>query len=138
MLENASDSSSVVRRSFSQRARNQRSKITNHPNKMAIDGRTPLGRRLRDLGDQLAAGLGGWPQLNELQAAAVRKAAELTALAEDARARKLNGATDVTLDDLVRLDRLAEQSVRRLGLDGRRREPTAGLGALLTADRGGA
>ena len=90
---------------------------------MVIDGRTPLGRRLRDIADQLAAGLGGWSALTELQAAAVRKAAELAALAEDARAKRLKGDTTITLDDVVRLDRLAEQSVRRLGLPSAAGEP---------------
>jgi hypothetical protein len=125
VLENASDSSSVVRQPFAQRSRNQRAKVTNNPRRMAIDGRTPLGRRLRDIADQLADGLGGWSVLTELQAASVRKSAELQALAEDARARKLNGATDVTLDDLVRLDRLAEQSVRRLNLPSASGKPAA-------------
>jgi hypothetical protein len=91
---------------------------------MVISGRTALGRRLRDIADHLAAGLGGWAQLTELQAAAVRKGAELQALAEHARAARLKGDTSVTLDDVVRLDRLADQSVRRLGLD-RERELAA-------------
>ena len=125
MLENASNSSSLVRQPFAQRSRNQRSKITNRPNKMVIDGRTPLGRRLRDIADQLAAGLGGWSQLNELQAGTVRKAAELLALSEDARARRLNGDVSIALDDLVRLDRLAAQAVKALGLDHKREPPSA-------------
>jgi hypothetical protein len=136
MLENASDSSSLVRRPFAQRSRNQRAKVTNNPRRMAIDGRTPLGRRLRDVADQLADGLGGWSALSDLQAASVRKSAELQALAEDARARKLNGATDVTLDDLVRLDRLAEQSVRRLGLDRKRERAAPDLRAQFRAAYG--
>ena len=92
---------------------------------MVIDGRSPLGRRLRDLADQLASGLGGWPALTDLQAAAVRKAAELAALAEHARAARLKGDISVTLDDVVRLDRLAEQSVRRLGLPSAAGKPVA-------------
>jgi len=114
VLENASNSSSLVRQPFAQRSRNQRSKITNRPNKMVIDGRTPLGRRLRDIADQLAAGLGGWSQLNELQAGS-----------EDARARRLNGDVSIALDDLVRLDRLAAQAVKALGLDHKREPPSA-------------
>src|SRR5260221_627362 len=108
-------SSSIDRQPIASRSPTSRARMTNQPRRMVISGRTALGRRLRDIADQLADGLGGWPRLNELQASAVRKAAELTALAEDARARRLNGAADVTLDDVVRLDRLAEQSVRRLG-----------------------
>jgi hypothetical protein len=83
------DGSQLDRQLFASRARNQRSKITNRPSKMVIDGRTPLGRRLRDIADQLAAGLGDWSALTDLQAASVRKSAELQALAEDARARRL-------------------------------------------------
>jgi hypothetical protein len=110
MLENAP----ADRPPAAPRAPTSRSAITNKPRRMVVSGNTPLGRRLRDLADQLAANLGGWQQLNDLQIAAVRKAAELTALAEDARARRLNGDTSITLDDLVRVDRLAAQAVRQL------------------------
>jgi hypothetical protein len=48
-------------------------------------------------------------------AVAIGKAAELVALAEDMRARALRGV-DVNADDLVRMQRLADASVRRLNL----------------------
>jgi hypothetical protein len=48
-------------------------------------------------------------------AAAVTKAAELVALVEDMRARALRGV-EVNADDLVRMQRLADASVRRLAL----------------------
>jgi hypothetical protein len=83
---------------------------------MVVSANTPLGRRLRDMADHLAAGLGGWSQLNELQTAAVRKAAELWALSEDARAQRLKGATDVTLDEILQLERAADRAIRRLGI----------------------
>jgi hypothetical protein len=118
------DGSQLDRQPFASRARNQRSKITNRPSKMVIDGRTPLGRRLRDIADLLAADLGGWAELTEMQAAAVRDAAEYRALAEDARSRRLKGDGSVALDDVVRLGRLAEQCERRLGI-GRKREPAS-------------
>jgi hypothetical protein len=125
MLENAPTNRSAA----APRAPTSRSAVTNQPRKMVVSANTPLGRRLRDLADHLAVSLGGWSQLTDLQAAAVRKAAELTALAEHARAARLRGDTSVTLDDVVRLDRLAEQSVRRLGLD-HRREPAETLPPL--------
>jgi hypothetical protein len=121
MLENASDSSSLVGRPFARRSRKQRSKITNRPTKMVIDGRSQIGRRLRDLADQFADGLGGWQQLSELRATAVRKAAELVAIAEGLRADRLRGLP-VSPDDIVRTDRLAHLAVRQLGLD-HKREP---------------
>jgi hypothetical protein len=121
VLENAPDSSSLVRQPFVQRSRKLRSKSTNRPSKMVIDGRSQTSRRLRDLADQFADGLGGWPQLSELRATQVRAAAELVAIAEQLRADRLRGLP-VSPDDIVRTDRLAHLAVRRLGLD-RKREP---------------
>src|SRR5262245_20221053 len=63
-------------------ARQQRSRVTNRPRELVIDRRGKLGRRVRDLADAYASGLGGWSALSELQAAAVRRAAELCALCE--------------------------------------------------------
>ena len=50
-------------------------------------------------------------------AASIEKAARLTGLAEDAAARAARGDPRITLDDLVRLQRLADLTVRRLRLD---------------------
>jgi hypothetical protein len=47
---------------------------------------------------------------------AIDKAAELTALAEDLRARMLRADPAANADDVVRLQRLADASVRRLNL----------------------
>ena len=49
-----------------------RSVVTNRPRKQVLSGNTPEGRRLLDFADALAAGLGGWPALTELQGAACR------------------------------------------------------------------
>jgi hypothetical protein len=46
----------------------------------------------------------------------VMRASELTALAEDMRAKMLRGEADVCADDLVRVTRLADMAVRRLTL----------------------
>jgi hypothetical protein len=88
---------------------------------MAIDGRSQLGRRLRDLAENFAAQLGGWPALSDTMTAAIRRAAELTALAEKTRAEALrNGNFDPLV--LVRLEGAASRAVRALALD-RKREP---------------
>jgi hypothetical protein len=59
---------------------------------------------------------------------AIDRAATLTVVAEDARARRLAGDLDITLDDLVRTDRAAAAAVRALGLDrGRKRSDPPAL-----------
>jgi hypothetical protein len=50
-------------------------------------------------------------------AGAIERAAQLQALAEAARARALRADPHVTLDDVVRLNRLSESAVRALRLD---------------------
>lgn len=88
---------------------------------MVVSGRTALGRRLYDLAEGFAAQLGGWAALSDMMAANVRKAAELTALAEQTRADALrNGNVDPLA--VVRLEGAASRAVRALGLD-RPREP---------------
>jgi hypothetical protein len=124
MLENVPAGRSAA----APRAPTSRSAVTNQPRKMVVSANTPLGRRLRDMADHLAAGLGGWSQLNELQTAAVRKAAELWALSEDVRAQRLKGATDVTLDEILQLERAADRAVRRLGI-----QPGSGKPSVLPA-----
>jgi hypothetical protein len=102
---------------------------------MAISACSTLGRRLRDLAEDFAQRLGGWEVLSDTLAAAVRKAAELTALAEQVRADALrNGNVDPL--GLVRLEGAANRAVRALHLD-RRRESAVGLGVLLVEDQQG-
>ena len=84
-----------------------------------IDGRTRSGRRARELARQFEAAIGG--DLTDNQRLAIGRAATLTAIAEDRRMRALAGEP-VLLDDLVRVERLAMQATRNLGLD-KRREP---------------
>jgi hypothetical protein len=69
------------------------------------------------------AALGG--PLTEPQRLAVANAAALSAIAEDAQARRLAG-DDVSLDDIVRYTSAARRAVRDLGLDNRKREPDPG------------
>jgi hypothetical protein len=71
--------------------------------------------------------------------AAVEKAARLTALAEDAAARATRADPKVSLDDVVRMTRLADLSVRRLHLDRRNTKQQPSLADYLRADgQGGA
>jgi hypothetical protein len=82
---------------------------------MVISARTALGRRMKDLAEGYALRLGGWSALTVGQAAAVRQAAELACLAEQARADALrNGCIDPV--GLARLEGVAARAERRLGL----------------------
>jgi hypothetical protein len=56
------------------RSRTCRSRKTNKPRKMVLDGRSLLGRRVPDLADAFAAALGGWSWLGDMLAANVRRA----------------------------------------------------------------
>ena len=102
-----------------------------------IDRRFAIGRRI----DLLATTFRERVGLDEADPdpvllAAVEKAARLTALAEDAAARATRGDPKVTLDDVVRLTRLADVSVRRLHLDRRNATQQPKLSDYLAA-RGG-
>jgi hypothetical protein len=106
------DRQATTKRPFGQRAR-----VTNRPRQMVVSGRTAQGRRLKDLADAYAEQLGGWSSLSDTLAANVRRAAELTALAEQYRAEALrNGCGD--LIGLARLEGCASRAVKVLGLPG--------------------
>src|SRR5260370_20332429 len=104
----------------SPRPANVRSRATNQPQRMAIDGRTELGRRVRDLAESFAQQLGGWPALSDMQVAAVRRAAELGALAEQSRRDALRGGHVDPLA-LSRLEGVAARAQRALCIENRRR-----------------
>src|SRR5580704_11205301 len=92
-----------------------RARASNKPSAPTVDGRSQIGRRVRDLAEDFASQLGGWRALSDTMAANVRKAAELTALAEQTRAEALrNGNVDPLA--LVRLEGAADRAVRRLGI----------------------
>jgi hypothetical protein len=111
MLETASHD----RQATAQRAANNRSRITNRPQRMAISGRSALGRRVADLAEGFASQLGGWSALSPIMAANVRKAAELTALAERLRQEALrNGNVDPAA--VVKIEGASNRAVRSLGL----------------------
>jgi len=84
--------------------------------RLAVPPRYSRGRRILELADALASAAGGWDGLTTLQAAAVRRAAELVTIAEAARAKHLQGDQSISLEDLIRLDGAADRAVRRLGI----------------------
>lgn len=102
---------SSVRATFVEPAKRQRAARTNRP-LAHLDMTTARGRRIADLARALSKALAE-PTEVERQAAIVT-AAELTVLAEQARADALNGAGD--LEMVVRLQGAADRALRRLGL----------------------
>jgi hypothetical protein len=103
---------------------------------VSIDKRFAIGRRIKELTAAFRARVGLDVDHDPVLLAAVEKAARLTALAEDATARATRADPRVSLDDLVRLTRLADISVRRLHLDRRNTAPQPKLSDYLAA-RGG-
>jgi hypothetical protein len=97
------------------RPANYHSRLTSKPQRPAVSQRSALGKRLRDLADAFAERLGGWPALSVTAAGSVRRAAELQAMCEMARANMLNGQpTDMLA--LVRLEGVAARAIRQLGI----------------------
>jgi hypothetical protein len=84
----------------------------------SLDGRTLVARRRRELIDIYIAALGGPALLSEGQRLDIRKAAELTALSEQARARAMReGITDASeLSAMIRLESTAARAVRSLNI----------------------
>ena len=87
---------------------------------MSIDVRSRLGRRVADLAEDFAQRLGGWASLSDTMIASIRRAAELSSLAEEVRT---NALRDGNIDP-IGLDWFtsASRAVRALQLD-RPREP---------------
>jgi hypothetical protein len=104
------------------RARRARAAVTNDPLRMrGLDARSRVGRRRQDLIAQYTMALGGSDKITEGQLADIVRAAELVALAEEARFIALTkGGAD--LSALSRLEGCADRAVRRLRI-GQKREP---------------
>ena len=85
-----------------------------------IDRRGRLGRRVAELTALFAASISGEP--SPMMRLKIEKAAQLTAIAELARGDFMRDGKG-TLDDIVRLERKADQAVRALGLDEKRVAP---------------
>ena len=88
-----------------------------------IDKRGRLGKRIAELTEMFAAAIG--VDLTPMCNLKVEKAAQLTAIAESARGDFMREGKG-TLDDIVRLERKADQAVRALGIveAPRAREPS--------------
>jgi hypothetical protein len=99
------------------RPTNVRSKITNNRHRIpGLDGRTATGRRCWDLVNAYVAALGGWSVVNDLVLMDIRRAAQLTTIAEEARTRALQTTGVVDLAALTRVEGAADRAVRRLGI----------------------
>jgi hypothetical protein len=79
-----------------------------------LDGRSRLARRAKKLELAFAAELGD--ALSEAQLVAVKRAAEMVAIAEETRARWLSGDWKTTGTDVVRIDGAARRAILDLGL----------------------
>jgi hypothetical protein len=100
------------RSSTAQAPLTSRAALTNDPLRGRADGRTPQGRRIRDLFRAFSSGMGS-PSDPATQAA-ILAAAELVVAAERARAKVLDDGGDV--EQLIRLENLAARATRRLGM----------------------
>jgi hypothetical protein len=92
---------------------------------LKVDGRSTVAKRAKRHAHTFFKQLGGADAVDPIVAARVRRAAELVAVAELTRAGAMRG--EANLNDLIRVERLAEIAIRRLGLYGGRRQPE-GLG----------
>jgi hypothetical protein len=91
-----------------------------------IDKRGRLGKRVAELTEMFTAAVG--IELTVMRKMKVDKAAQLTALTELARGDFMRDGKG-TLDDIVRLERKADQAVRSLGLTETKRKPANPLAA---------
>jgi hypothetical protein len=89
-----------------------------------VSRRTRAGRRIQHLIDTYQAALAD-RELSPALLLKVEMAAEASVVAEDARARFLNGDASITLDNLVRADRRAASAVAALRIkeDAKSSEP---------------
>jgi hypothetical protein len=85
-----------------------------------VDKRSVAGQRIAELNELFTASLGDRP-LTPMLAMRIAEASELKALAEKARGDYLRGGFS-DLDELVRLERRADQAVRSLGISEAKRE----------------
>jgi hypothetical protein len=82
-----------------------------------FDGRTRVARRRRELIEIYANALGGASGLHGGQIVDIRKAAELTSLAEQSRARAMRGILSASeISAMIRLESTASRAVRALNI----------------------
>jgi len=129
MLENSTPSDATPSRSSGTAVKQPikcRSATTNKPMRRA-NGNTAIGRRVRDL---YRAYLAGMSNPDDATRAAVLAAAELVVAAESARAKLLAGEGDI--EQIVRLENLANRAVKRLGIRPDKREQRSALADYLS------
>ncbi|SHM06896.1 hypothetical protein SAMN05444159_7588 [Bradyrhizobium lablabi] len=99
-----------------------------------LGGRPPgINRRRKELVDGYVTALGGPDRVTPLQMVEIERAAGLTLLAQEMRAKALRGE-DVAITDLTRLEGTLDRATRRLGLNigaAAHREPVADLQSYL-------
>jgi hypothetical protein len=83
-----------------------------------LDGRTRQARRIKAITESFVSALGG--VIDDASMVRVRRAAELIAVAEIARAHTLTGKK-VDMSKLIRAENLAARAMRELGFDKPRR-----------------
>jgi hypothetical protein len=90
-----------------------------------IDNRSRLGIRIRELKALFESAFPAG-ELTPLRREKIGDAAQLKALAEEQRGAWLRGEATCSLDDLVRIERRADQVVRALGINeaSRTRKPS--------------
>jgi hypothetical protein len=81
----------------------------------AVDGRTLVAKRRRELIEIYMVALGGPAAVAGRLVVDVRRAAELVTLAEAERAKAMRGEP-VDLSSLIRIEGAADRAVRRLGI----------------------
>ena len=87
-----------------------------------IDGRSPEGRRFRDLCLSLATDLGGVDEISDSTALLIRQAATLSVHLERLQARLATGDSDIrTISEVSRLANVHGRALRALGI----RKPVA-------------
>jgi hypothetical protein len=79
-----------------------------------LDGRTRMAKRARQLEKAIAAELGG--DLSEAKTAAIRRAAEMFVICEQARARWMAGESAPTGSELATLDNALKRALEFLGM----------------------
>lgn len=79
-----------------------------------LDGRTRAAQRTRELIRTFIAALGGERAVTGARLVDVKRAAELSAIAEQARAAALQDASAYDLAELVKLEGVADRATRRL------------------------
>jgi hypothetical protein len=112
-MKNAHSAVRQQRPSITRVSTTNRARLTNDP-LVRASGRTPAGRRIRDLFRSYSSALGnpGDPGTQ----AAILAAAELVVAAEAARSKLFADGSNADVEQLVRLENLAARSLRRLGI----------------------